>query len=132
MVSLPTLGTLPVIGPVVRDQLVRHLDRSFAADSLPFAQYTDPPGDPGLFGPGSVTWRVHSDPAMLLGGLSALLLQTLHPLAIPGVEDHSNYREDPFGSLSPTGSFAARTPFRSTQAAEKRGNAGRGIHTPDR
>jgi uncharacterized protein (DUF2236 family) len=128
MVSLPSLGTLPLIGPVVRDQLVRHLDRSFAADSLPFAQYTDPPGDPGLFGPGSVTWRVHSDPAMLLGGLSALLLQTLHPLAIAGVEDHSNYREDPFGRLSRTGSFVAGTTFGSTEAAERLIKLVRGIH----
>ena len=48
--------------------------------------YEQPPGDPGLFGPGSVPWRVHSDfTCMLIGGIAALLMQTLHPLALAGV-----------------------------------------------
>lgn len=50
------------------------------------------PRDDGLFGPGSVTWRVHASPAMLIGGLRALLIQTLHPLAMAGVAQHSDYR----------------------------------------
>ena len=45
--------------------------------------YDQPPGDPGLFEPGGVTWRVHADfPGMLSGGLCALMLQTLHPAAL--------------------------------------------------
>ena len=57
--------------------------------------YEQPPGDPGLFGPGSVPWRVHSDfTCMLIGGIAALLMQTLHPLALAGVWDHSKFRED--------------------------------------
>jgi uncharacterized protein (DUF2236 family) len=102
--------------------------RSLAADRLPFEQYTDPPGDPGLFGPGSVTWRVHADPSMLVGGLAALMLQTLHPLAIAGVEEHSNYRDDPLGRLSRTGSFVTGTTFGSTEAAERLIKLVRGIH----
>ena len=48
---------------------------SLSVDRLPFEQYTDPPGDLGLFGPGSATWRVHGDPSMLIGGLCRLLLR---------------------------------------------------------
>jgi uncharacterized protein (DUF2236 family) len=128
MVSLPTLGTLPLIGRPLRQQLMAPVARSLAADRLPFEQYTDPPGDPGLFGPGSATWRVHADPSMLVGGLAALMLQTLHPLAIAGVEEHSNYREDPLRRLSRTGSFVTGTTFGSTEAAERLIKLVRGIH----
>jgi uncharacterized protein (DUF2236 family) len=128
MVSLPSLGTLPVIGGALRHQLMAPIARSLAADRLPFEQYTDPPGDPGLFGPGSATWRVHADPSMLVGGLAALLLQTLHPLAMAGVEDHSNYRDDPLGRLSRTGSFVTGTTYGSTEAAERLIKLVRGIH----
>ena len=128
MVSLPTLGTLPLIGGPLRDQLMAPVARSLAADRLPFEQYTDPPGDPGLFGPGSVTWRVHADPSMLVGGLSALMLQTLHPLAMAGVEEHSNYREDPLGRLGRTGSFVTGTTFGSTETAERLIKLVKGMH----
>ncbi len=66
-------------------------------------------GDVGLFGPDSVVWRVHADVATLVGGLRALLLQTLHPLAMAGVADHSDYRVDPWGRLRRTGEFLATT-----------------------
>ena len=128
MVSLPTLRTVPLIGGALRDQLMAPVARSLAADRLPFEQYTDPPGDPGLFGPGSATWRVHGDPAMLVGGLSALMLQTLHPLAIAGVEQHSSYRDDPLGRLGRTGSFVTGTTFGSTEAAERLIEFVRGVH----
>lgn len=128
MVSLPTLGSLPLIGGALRDQVMGPVARSLAADRLPFVQYTDPPGDPGLFGPGSVTWRVHGDPSMMIGGLSALMLQTLHPLAIAGVEEHSNYRDDPLGRLGRTGSFVTGTTYGSTEAAERLIKLVRGIH----
>ncbi len=119
MVSLPTLRDLPLVGDALRQQLFRPLNRSLTADRLPFEQYTDPPGDPGLFGPGSATWRVHGDPSMLIGGLAALLLQTVHPLAMAGVDQHSTYRQDPLGRLSRTGSFVTGTTYGSTETAEK-------------
>lgn len=71
----------------------------------------------GLFGPGSVTWRVHADPAMFIGGLRALLMQTMHPLAMAGVADHSDYRSDPWGRLRRTGSFVGVTTFGSEAEA---------------
>ena len=45
--------------------------------------------DLGLFGPDSVAWRVHADPAMVLGGLRALLLQTCHPVVMAGFAANS-------------------------------------------
>jgi len=73
---------------------------------------SQPPGDPGLFGPDSVIWRVHGDfPSMLCGGISALLLQMLHPSALAGVWDHSNFRQDMLGRLRRTSQFIAVTTF---------------------
>ncbi len=75
-------------------------------------------GDTGLFGPSSVTWRVHADSAMLIGGIRALLLQTIHPLAMAGVADHSSYRTDPTGRLWRTASFVGTTTY-GTKAEAK-------------
>lgn len=75
--------------------------------------------DPGLFGPDSVAWRVHGDSSMLIGGLRALLLQTLHPLAMAGVAEHSDYVADPWGRLHRTGRFIAATTYGSTASAER-------------
>lgn len=82
--------------------------------------YDNPPGDPGLFGPDSVTWRVHADfPGMLSGGLCALMLQTLHPRALAGVWDHSNFRHDLVGRLRRTTNFVAGTTYASRPEARK-------------
>jgi uncharacterized protein (DUF2236 family) len=82
--------------------------------------YDHPPGDPGLFGPDSVTWRIHADFAgMLSGGLCALILQTLHPLALAGVWDHSNFREDLVGRLRRTTNFVAGTTYAGRVEAGK-------------
>ncbi|TDF80478.1 oxygenase MpaB family protein [Pseudomonas sp. H9] len=75
----------------------------------------NPKGDPGLFGPDSASWRVHGDfPSMLIGGISALLLQLLHPLALAGVWDHSNFRHDLLGRLRRTSQFISGTTFGAT------------------
>ncbi|HEY0502341.1 MAG TPA: oxygenase MpaB family protein [Lysobacter sp.] len=82
--------------------------------------YDHPAGDPGLFGPDSTTWRVHSDfPGMLSGGLCALMLQTLHPLALAGVWDHSNFRTDLVGRLRRTTNFVAGTTYASRPEAAR-------------
>ncbi len=80
--------------------------------------YHQPPGDAGLFGPDSVTWRVHADFAgMLSGGLCALMLQTLHPRALAGIWDHSNFRVDLLGRLRRTTNFVAATTYASRSQA---------------
>ena len=103
---------------VARSRLIGAVAGPFGVARFPQEQYTDPPGDPGLFGPGSVTWRVHSQLGpMLVGGMSALLLQSLHPLVVQGVADHSNYREDAFGRLQRTADFIAATTYGSSELA---------------
>ena len=79
---------------------------------------SQPPGDPGLFGPDSTIWRIHGDfPAMLCGGISALMLQMLHPAALAGVWDHSSFRQDMLGRLRRTSQFIAVTTFGNTADA---------------
>jgi uncharacterized protein (DUF2236 family) len=98
-------------------------DQALGPDDLVTAE------DHGLYGPGSVAWRVHGDASMLIGGLRALLIQTLHPLAMAGVAEHSDYREDPFGRLHRTGRFIGATTFGNTPTAEHAIEMVRRIHT---
>ncbi|MCF5710740.1 DUF2236 domain-containing protein [Pseudomonas syringae] len=78
-----------------------------------------PKGDPGLFGPQAVCWAVHGDfISMMVGGISALMLQALHPLALAGIWDHSNFRDDMLGRLRRTGQFLSGTTFGSTRDAD--------------
>jgi uncharacterized protein (DUF2236 family) len=76
-------------------------------------------GDEGLFGPESVTWRLHGDGSMFVAGVRALLLQTLHPLAMAGVAQHSNFRDDPLGRLARTSQYLGVTTYGSKAAAEQ-------------
>ena len=63
--------------------------------------------------------RVHSDAAMFVGGLRALLLQSMHPLAMAGVAQHSDYRHDPWGRLQRTADFLAATTFGPADEAQR-------------
>jgi uncharacterized protein (DUF2236 family) len=72
--------------------------------------------------------RVHGDSAMFVGGISALLLQSLHPLAMAGVAGHSGYRGDPWGRLQRTSYFLAITAFGSAADAHAAIARVRAIH----
>lgn len=72
--------------------------------------------------------RVHADASMFVGGLRALLLQSLHPLAMAGVADHSDYKGDPWGRLQRTSYFLAVTSFGTASDAEQAVAAVRSIH----
>ncbi len=84
--------------------------------------------DFGLFGPGSVAWRLHQEPALLVGGLSALMWQALHPLAIAAIEDHSDYRHDVWGRYARTTNYVVTTIFGTTRQAEALGHRVREVH----
>ncbi|MFF3737395.1 oxygenase MpaB family protein [Streptomyces sp. NPDC002566] len=84
--------------------------------------------DPGLFTPASVTWQLHADPMMWVAGIRALYLQALHPRAMRGVMENSDFREDAWGRLMRTANFVGTTTYGTTEAAEKAGARVRRIH----
>lgn len=119
--------------PVVRDAVRAALARTLGGQRPSPEAHDDDgeladPGDPGLTGPGSASWRVMSEVAGLVAGNRALLLQALHPLAIAGVADHSSYEDDPFGRLHRTGAWVATTTFGSTRQALAVSRVVRGMH----
>ncbi len=104
----------------LRDTVVRLLARDEASQRSMAIDYDHPLGDEGLFGPRTLTWRVHADfPGMMAGGVCALMLQTLHPRALAGVWDHSNFRDDLLGRLRRTTAFVAGTSYAPRADAER-------------
>src|ERR1700743_1564920 len=87
----------------------------------------DTPG-PRWFGEDRPIRHVHGDASMFIGGLRALLLQSLHPLAMAAVAAHSGYRGDPWGRLQRTSTFLAVTTFGTAQDAEAAVALVRAIH----
>ena len=89
------------------------------------------------FAPGDPIWRVHSDASMFTGGVRALLLQSLHPLAMYGVAEHSGYQDDPWARVASTSTYIAETTFATIEHAEAAIAKVRSIHrhvrgtTPD-
>ncbi|WP_405577085.1 oxygenase MpaB family protein [Streptomyces sp. NBC_01092] len=86
-------------------------------------------GDPGLFTPNSVTWQIHGDPIMWVAGIRALYLQALHPRAVRGVMQNSDFRRDAWGRLLRTANFVGTITYGTTEAAEKAGARVRRIHS---
>ena len=84
--------------------------------------------DLGLFGPGSVTWAVHREPILLLGGLRSLYLQALHPRAMAGVAQNSDYKTDPWGRLFRTATYVGTVIYGTTAEAEAAGRRLRTLH----
>ena len=84
--------------------------------------------DLGYFGPDSVTWRVHADPMQWVGGVRALFLLTLHPLAMAGVDQHSSFRDDPLGRLQRTGEYLGAVTFGTRTEADRAAARVRGVH----
>ena len=104
---------------LLRQFITQHI-RSMVGNHQPPTAFLYPPGDPGLFGPDSMAWRVHADfVSMMIGGISSLILQALHPLALAGVWDHSNFRQDLKGRLGRTAYFIAVTTYGNTEMAHQ-------------
>jgi uncharacterized protein (DUF2236 family) len=114
---------------LIRNNLDQRVHATLGKNRIPLSAYAEPQGDPGWFGPDSITWKVHARLGpMLVGGLSALMLQSLHPLVVQGVADHSNYREDPLGRLQRTADFIAKTTYGSDALASGAVQQVRTIH----
>lgn len=109
---LPRLlpGGLPLVKPAV------HRALAYVFGPPPFDPSADP-GDPGLFGADSASWRILGEPAAIVGGIRALLVQLLHPLAMAGVADHSAFRSDPLDRLRRTSAYVTGVAFGSTRVA---------------
>ncbi|HEX6460409.1 MAG TPA: oxygenase MpaB family protein [Thermoleophilaceae bacterium] len=82
----------------------------------------------GLFRPDSVTWRVVGHQSSLVGGLRSLIIQSLHPLAMAGVADFSDYRSRPLKRLQGTAAYVAATTFGTTAQAREAADRVRRIH----
>ena len=85
--------------------------------------------DAGYFGPGSAVWSVHGATPVIVAGIRALLMQTLHPGAMAGVHDWSRYRDDPLGRLSGTVRWVLTTSFASRAGADAGSAMVRKMHT---
>jgi uncharacterized protein (DUF2236 family) len=84
----------------------------------------------GFFGPDSVTWKVHADPVYGVGGLRALLLQALHPVAMDGVARNSTFRESPWQRLVRTAEYVDVLTFGTRREAMRAVRRVRGLHRP--
>jgi uncharacterized protein (DUF2236 family) len=85
--------------------------------------------DAGYFGPGSAVWAVNGGTPVLVAGIRALLLQTLHPGAMAGVHDWSRYRDDPLGRLAGTVRWVLSTTFDDRAGADAGSAFVRSMHT---
>jgi uncharacterized protein (DUF2236 family) len=125
MTVLPDLPDLEV----VRRRMGRSLFGLVAGPDGPAnrARIHETPG-PRWFAEDRPIRRVHADASMFVGGLRALLLQSLHPLAMAGVAEHSDYRGDPWGRLQRTSTFLAVTTYGPAAEAQRAVDRVRGIH----
>ena len=104
------------------DGLVKRAAAAFAA-SVP-----EHPADDGYFGPASVTWRLNGDLSAPVAGLRSLLVQALHPLAMAGVDQHSDWRADPAGRLASTAAYLVTITYGDRAAALRTAARVRKIH----
>ena len=83
---------------------------------------------PGWFEPDGLVWRVHGDLGTLVGGVAALLGQAAHPLAVAGLQQHSDYQQDPWKRLAGTARWLVVSTFGSAELAEREAKRVRGLH----
>jgi uncharacterized protein (DUF2236 family) len=101
------------------------VERSAAAF---IAAVPDQPADDGYFGPASATWRVAGDLSAPVAALRALLMQALHPLAMAGVDQHSDWRRDPVGRLAATSAYLTTLTFGDRATADRVAARVRRVH----
>ncbi len=113
-----------------QDAVVGAVTGLFSHGPMPLENTRDYPGDAGLLGPDSVSWRVLGDAAVFAGGIRALVTQSAHPEVAAGVEDHSTYREDPLGRLSRTSVYVTETTYGAMPEVEAAVEVVRTAHRP--
>ena len=112
----------------VRRAIVDDLVRQTGAHDEPHVFGGDA-GDPGLTGPGSMSWEINGDIAsVVLGGMGAIVMEILHPSVMAGVQDLSSYREDPYRRGRTTFGYVVTTTFANTNAATRLINAVKKMH----
>jgi uncharacterized protein (DUF2236 family) len=121
-----------VLSDSVRRRIVAAATSPFGHAPYPLARSLRYRGDPGLIGPGSVSWQVIGDVSAFVGGIRALLIQAAHPEVVAGVADHSRYREDPLGRLSRTSAYVTATTFGAVPEVERAVELVRRAHRPVR
>src|SRR5215467_3508292 len=92
------------------------------------ASVPESPADDGFFGPGSVTWRLNGDLSSPVAGLRSLVVQALHPLAMAGVDQHSDWRADPVSRFASTLKYVVTTTYGDRAAADRAAAIVRKIH----
>ena len=116
----------------LRARLTAGVTEPFGHADYPLADTLLYRGDPGLFGPESMTWQVIGDVAAFVGGVRSLLVQAAHPEVATGVSDHSSYRDDPLGRLSRTSAYVTATSYGALPEVERAIDIVRGAHRPVR
>ncbi|NDL59624.1 oxygenase MpaB family protein [Phytoactinopolyspora mesophila] len=84
--------------------------------------------DLGLFGPDSISWRVHREPVLWVAGVRALYLQALHPRAVQGVVQNTDYRQGNWARFMRTAEYVATVVFGTTHDAQRAGARVRKLH----
>jgi uncharacterized protein (DUF2236 family) len=87
------------------------------------------PANDGYFSPHGVTWRLSADISSPIAGLRSLLMQALHPLAMAGVDQHSQWRRDPAGRLAATNQYVTTITYGDKTTADQAAAVVRRIHT---
>lgn len=124
------MSYLRSLSRAVRDPIISALTGLFSHGPTPLANTLDFPGDPGLLGPDSVSWRVLGDASVFIGGIRALVIQSAHAEVVAGVEDHSTYRTDPLGRLSRTSVYVTETTYGAMPEVEAAIQVVRHAHRP--
>lgn len=129
--SIEALPTLLRSGAIIED--VKPLTRDGLSPLQPLADafsraVPKHPADDGLFGPRSVVWRLHRDRSFPVAAIRSLMLQALHPLAMAGVAQHSDWRRDPFGRLAATSGYVLTVTYGERAAALAAAERVRAVH----
>ena len=124
-----TAAALEAAVNLLKQRVVKDLFRQTGRHDEPHI-FGGPPGDPGLTGPDSMSWRINSDVAsVVIAGMGAIVMEILHPSVMAGVQDLSGYQEQPLRRGRTTFGYVVTTTFANTQAAKRLVGAVKSMHS---